>query len=369
LILSGIRCTDCGFEYPKTGVPFICPKCGGVFDFVSLAPKGGLIGPNQTGIWGWNLSQDFGHELPKVSLGEGNTPLIWDSFAEKQIGMKCEFLNPTGSYKDRGTSTLMSELLVRKVNTAVEDSSGNAGASFAAYSAVAGIHAEVFIPSSASGPKKMQIVKYGAKVIEIAGPREAAAEAVRERALQGIVYASHAHLPFGLSGIATIAYELYSQLGKCPGTVIAPIGHGGLLLGVIRGFSALKQANPSLPIPYYVGVQAEICSPVVKAYDEGIIDFSKGCSGEPTIAEGVRVKNPARGKALLQEISGSKGTFLSIPEDQILPDSMELATRGFFVEPTSALVWAACKKLAKDLPGPIVLILTGSGLKYRDISS
>jgi threonine synthase len=366
--MPGIRCVDCGFEYPKTGVPFVCPKCGGVFDFDSLAPKSELKDPNLLGIWGWDLSQDFGHELPNVSLGEGNTPLVGDSFAGKQIGMKCEFLNPTGSYKDRGTSVLVSELLARKVGTAVEDSSGNAGASFAAYAARAGIHAEVFIPSSASGPKKMQIVKYGAEIFEIAGPREAAAQAVREKASQGIAYASHAYLPFGLSGIATIAYELYSQMGSIPGTVIAPIGHGGLLLGIIRGFSALRQANPSLSVPYYVGVQAEACSPVVKAFNDGSKELTKGCSGEPTIAEGIRVKQPVQGKALLREMSGSKGTFLSIPEDQILPDSVELATRGFFVEPTSSLVWSACKKLVEDLPEPIILILTGSGLKYRDIT-
>jgi threonine synthase len=367
--VPGIRCVQCGFEYPKTGIPYVCPKCGGVFDFDSLAPKREVKDSSRLGIWGWALSEDFGHELPMVSLGEGNTPLVWDSYAGKQIGMKCEFLNPTGSYKDRGSSVLISELIARKVETAVEDSSGNAGASFAAYAARAGMGAEVFIPSSASGPKKMQIVKYGAKVIEISGSREAAAKAVREKALQGFVYASHAYLPFGLAGIATIAYELFLQLGKIPGTIIAPIGHGGLLLGIIRGFSALKLANPSLDVPYYVGVQAEACSPVVKAFIAESNEINNGCSDEPTIAEGVRVKQPVRGKVLLQEMSGSKGTFLSIPEEQILPDDIELAKRGFFVEPTSALVWSACKKLAKDLQGPIVLILTGSGLKYRDITS
>jgi len=369
LTVPGIRCVDCGYKYPKTGVPFLCPNCGGIFDFDSLAPKKGLKNPTLPGIWGWGLSHDFDRELPTVSLGEGNTPLVWDSYSGKKIGMKCEFLNPTGSYKDRGTSVLISELVTRKFETAVEDSSGNAGASFAAYAARAGIHSMVFIPSSASGPKKMQIVKYGAEIIEIDGPREAAALAVREKARQGFVYASHAYLPFGLSGIATIAYELFLQLEQIPGTVIAPIGHGGLLLGIVRGFSALNQGKPSLAVPYYVGVQAEACSPVVKAFIEAKGEINFGHAERPTIAEGVRVKLPVRGKALLKELSDGKGTFVSIQEDQILSDTTELARRGFLVEPTSALVWSACKKLVKDLPEPIILILTGSGLKYRDITN
>ncbi len=367
--MSVIRCVDCGLEYPKKGVPFVCLNCGGIFDFDSLAPKRDLKDSSLPGIWRWGLSQDFDQELPIVSLGEGNTPLIRDTFAGKQIAMKCEYLNPTGSFKDRGTSVLISELLVRKVEAAVEDSSGNAGASFAAYAARAGIHAKVFIPSSASGPKKMQIVKHGAEIIEIEGPREAAAIAVRDIARKGIAYASHAYLPFGISGIATIAYELFSQLGNIPGTVIAPIGHGGLLLGLIRGFSALKLGNMSLPLPFFVGVQAEACSPVVKASRAGKESIDNSYSGERTVAEGVRVKQPVRGKALLHELSSGKGTFISVREDQILADSAELAARGFYVEPTSSLVWSACKGLIKDLQEPIILILTGSGLKYRDIRS
>ncbi len=124
--------------------------------------------------------------------------------------------------------------------SAVEDSSGNAGASFAAYAARGGIKARVFIPESASGPKRRQIETYGAELIPVSGPRSAAAEAVEREAQAGEVYASHAYLPFGMAGIATIAYEIFEQLGRAPGTVIAPAGHASLVLGYSARFQSTK---------------------------------------------------------------------------------------------------------------------------------
>ncbi len=127
--------------------------------------------------------------------------------------------------------------------------SGNAGASFAAYAAKAGIQARVFVPEYASGPKSQQIAAYGAELVRVPGPRSAAADAVLAEARAGKAYASHAYLPFGLAGYATIAFELYEAMGDAPGTIVAPVGHGGLLLGLVRGFRALQASGAITNMP------------------------------------------------------------------------------------------------------------------------
>jgi threonine synthase len=302
-----------------------------------------------------------------VTLGEGNTPLVWTEIEGVRVALKLEMANPSGSYKDRGTSVLMSHFLQRGVTEAVEDSSGNAGASFAAYAARAGIKGRVFVPESASGPKRVQIEQHGAELVSIPGPRSEAARAVLQEVEQGATYASHAYLPFGLAGIATIAYELWQQLGSCPGSVIAPVGHGGLLLGIMRGFSALQDAGLIPNVPHYVGVQAQACAPAVSLYLE---QFGKyvPVQEDATVAEGVRVRHPVRAAAILNEMGLDGGEFIAVPEEKIMPAYHQAARQGFYIEPTSALPWAALNLLKEDLPEPVIIILTGTGLKYNPYS-
>ncbi|HNT54161.1 MAG TPA: pyridoxal-phosphate dependent enzyme [Anaerolineaceae bacterium] len=361
-----ICCTLCQTPYPDQGLPFRCPACGGVFDFDG-PPQVDLskIEPSLPGLWRYRHSFDLPAGAAPVSLGEGGTPLLWQGVHGQTVGLKLESLNPTGSYKDRGSAVLLSQLLARGARRAVEDSSGNAGASFAAYAAQAGLPARVYAPESASGPKRDQIEQYGAELIAVPGPRSAAAQAVLLEAEQGVPYASHAYLPFGLAGIATIAYELWEELGRtAPGTVIAPVGHGGLLLGVVRGFAALLRAGLIAQLPYYVGVQAAACAPLVLAARQGAAALENAPEG-PTIAEGVRVRCPVRGAALLAEIPPQQGCFMGVAEERILPAFQELAWRGIYVEPTAALGWAALTADLEKLPAPIIVILTGLGLKYR----
>jgi len=342
--------------------------CGGVYDFSEPpAFDPAKVESSLPGLWRHREAFELPDAAPVVSLGEGLTPLLWDDIESQRVGFKLEYLNPTGSYKDRGSAVLISQLLSRGVTEAVEDSSGNAGASFAAYAARAGIRARVYVPESASGPKRIQIERYGAELHPIPGPRSAAAQAVLAEAQNGFVYASHAYMPFGLAGIATIAYELWEAVGVV-GTVIAPVGHGGLLLGLRRGFASLKNQNLIKSMPYFVGVQAAACAPVVAAFEHSLSAVATTREG-PTIAEGVRVRQPVRVEALLREILPGEGTFLAVGEDQILPAAEELARKGMYVEPTSALVWAAFRQLSGKIAEPIILILSGSGYKVQPFNS
>jgi len=358
-----IVCSNCRKPYPDTGVPYCCPDCGGLYDYAPFPSfnKDGLQ-PSQSGIWCYQEMLGLPDHAAPVSLGEGNTPLVWAEFFGRKVALKCEVQNPTGSFKDRGSATLVSFLQSRQVSEAVEDSSGNAGASFAAYTARAGIRARVFVPESASGPKRAQIEAYGAQVERIPGPRSNAAEAVRRAAARGAVYGSHAYLPFNLPGYATLAYELVEQLGEAPGAVILPAGQGGLLLGVGRGLQAMQQAGVIAKMPPLVGVQARACAPLWATFSYGLAGLQFVTEGA-TVAEGIRVKTPLRGDAVLQIVEASGGSFTAVDEGDILSGRDQLAHRGFYVETTSAVVWKALEQLAEGLPDPIVLVLTGSGLK------
>jgi threonine synthase len=314
------------------------------------------------GIERFRSTFPFSATVPFISLGEGDTPLVPVEFEERSLFLKCEHQNPTGSFKDRGTAVLVSALSAQGVQAALEDSSGNAGASFAAYAARAGMQASIYVPEYASGPKQAQIQAYGARIVRIAGPRSATSEAVQEEAARGSVYASHAYLPHGHAGIATIAYELVEQLGQAPGAVLTPVGQGTLFLGLYRGFLALREAGLIEALPKLIGVQAQACAPLWMVFHAGSAGLAWIQEGS-TLAEGIRILHPLRGDQILKAVDESGGMMLAVIEEEILPARDELASRGFYVEPTSAVVWAGLRQCLPHLEGPVVLVLTGHGLK------
>ena len=361
--MTSFHCSNCHRPYPDQGVPYLCPECGGIYDGVAISYRtDGADNMLLPGIWRHRATFGLPENAPVTSLGEGNTPLVWGEVNGRQVAFKCEFQNPTGSFKDRGTSTLVSFISSRGADQAIEDSSGNAGASFAAYAARAGIQARIYVPETASGPKRKQIEAYGAEVVVLPGSRANTAEAARRAADAGSVYASHAYLPFNLAGYATIAYEIIEQLGECPGTFICPVGQGGLLLGAARGFIAMVEAGIISRTPKLIGVQALACAPLYGLFRKGLAGF-ESAADESTLAEGVRVRTPVRAQAVVRAVKSSQGRFLAISEVDILPGRDELAHRGFYVEATSAVVWDAMQQLMGRCPEPWVAVLTGSGMK------
>jgi threonine synthase len=367
-----IQCTVCHGPFPETGIAYKCPRCGGLFDY-TMPPDydPSKVDDSRPGIFPYDHTFGLPGDFSAVSLGEGATPLVWSHGFGRELGFKIEYQNPTGSFKDRGSAALIAHLDARQIEHAVEDSSGNAGASFAAYAARAGIETQIFVPDAASGPKKSQIQRYGAKIVQIMGPRSNAAEAVM-RAVENqpdhapVVYASHAYLPFNIPGYATIAYEIYRGLGRAPGAIIMPMGQGGLLLGTGRGFRALRNAGLINKEPILIGVQARACAPLWALYSYGAAGLEWSAEGK-TIAEGIRVRHPLRGDAVLKIISETNGKILAVDEEEILPGRDELAQRGFYVEPTSAVVWGGLVQVIDQLPDPVVIILTGSGMKYSSV--
>jgi len=360
-----ISCLNCGRVYPVDGAPYRCPVCGGLYDIPApLQFDRARIDSSQPGIWRYRSTFGLSAGAEAVSLGEGGTPLIWAEAFGRKVAFKCEFLNPTGSFKDRGSAVIVATLRSRGVTEAVEDSSGNAGASFAAYAARAGIGARVFVPANAAGPKREQIAAFGAELISVKGSRTAVAEAVQKEAEAGSIYASHAWLPFNLPGYATAAYEIVEQLGAMPGAVIVPAGQGGLLLGLYRGFDAIRQAGAQVRLPKMIGVQAMACAPLWATLAYGAGSRPLIAEGQ-TLAEGVRVLHPLRGEAVLRAVRMTNGGVLAVDDADILLGRDALAKRGLYVEPTSAMVWSGLEQVLSSLPDSVVVILTGSGYKYN----
>ena len=331
-------CSQCRQPYPPSGFPHRCPSCGGIFDLV----------PGEKGV---DSLQDV------ISLGEGNTPLLPLPWGSGGVFVKCEHNNPTGSYKDRGTARLVNALLEQGVKTVAEDSSGNAGASLAAYAARAGMRARIYAPASASGPKRAQIVRYGAELVSVEGPRINAAHAVLEGVGAGCVYASHAYQPHWLAGVAGMALEIAAEI-EGVGTVVAPVGQGGLLLGLYHGFRAAAANGIIAAMPALVGVQALRCAPVWSQYTDQEPPGEWGSS----IAEGICVAEPVRGEAVLEAVRKTGGEILAVEEEDVRAGVQAFAREGLDVEPTSGVVFAALRQL-EALHKPVVLILTGSGLK------
>ena len=281
----------------------------------------------------------------------------------RRVHFKCEFTNPTGSFKDRGSVVLAHALRAAGVSEVVEDSSGNAGASIAAYAARLGIRARVFVPDSASPIKLAQIQAYGAQIVRVMGPRSNAANAVQREVAAGAVYASHAHLPHVLAGMATVAFELCQDLGRSPGSVVVPVGQGSLLLGLSRGFEALMAAGAIEVMPRLIGVQASACAPIWAVAHGGAASLSWVGEGE-TAAEGIRIRNPLRGDSVLAAVEATGGWMDAVEETEISDGRSALARLGFWIEPTSAVVWPALRRGGERLVEPVVAVLTGSGYKH-----
>ncbi|MEA3460195.1 MAG: threonine synthase [Chloroflexota bacterium] len=362
-----IRCTTCGRIYSLDTRRWRC-DCGGPFELVGTPPfdEDAIEAQNPT-LWRYRAMLPVEHEEDIVSLGEGFTPLVQAKVYGLMVHCKLEFLAPTGSFKDRGATVLVSKLKEMGIERVVEDSSGNAGAALAAYCAQAGIRAEIYVPAHASPAKLAQIAVYGAELVTVDGPRENAARAVQEAAASGIYYASHYYNPFVIAGLKTIAYELWEQLGgQAPHNLILPAGHGTLLLGAYRGFKDLQAAGLIEKPPRLFAIQAQTCAPLYKAYREGLSEAKPVAEGE-TIAEGIRIARPARGRQILAAIRETGGAVLAVSEEEIEQAQKELARRGLYVEPTSAVAAAALRRLSEVIaPHQITVVpLTGSGLKSK----
>jgi len=285
-------------------------------------------------------------------------------FSGRRVLLKMDYLFPTGSYKDRGATVLVSMAKELGVNRVVEDSSGNAGAAMAAYCARAGIRCEIYVPEDTGPEKLVQIQTYGSRVKKVAGSRERTAE-VTLKAAERTYYASHCWNPFFLHGTKTFAFEIWEQMGwKAPGALVLPVGHGTLFLGSYIGFRELKESGFIEKIPKLVGIQAAFCDPLYQSLQKGEKE-AVAIEKKETMAEGIAIAKPIRGKQILEAIRETGGDIVPVTEMEIGVALREVGRRGHYVEPTAASTIAGLKKYLRESPQREVVVstLTGAGLK------
>lgn len=368
--MTSLVCRTCGVTYPAADIRWRC-ACGGLLD-LAMRPvfDRDAIAARAPNLWRYREALPLPPDAPVVSFGEGFTPLLPIRFGQEdttspgaEVWVKQDHLFPSGSYKDRGAAIMISQVAALGIDEVVEDSSGNAGCAVAAYCARAGIRCTIYCPASTSPAKTAQISAYGARLEQVPGDRKATSRAVWQAARQAY-YASHVWNPFFLHGTKTFAYEVCEQLGwRAPDTVVLPVGNGTLLLGAAMGFCELREAGITAHVPKIVGVQAAHCAPLYAAFQRGTDNIAPG-DWSPTLAEGIAIAAPARGRQILEAVAESGGWFEAVDEAAIGRAQASLGRRGYFIEPTAAAAPAALHRLAHELAGEtVVSVFTGHGLK------
>ncbi len=383
-----LTCSECSADVPSGKAVWSCPACGSLLELRldpdSLDPevRSQMLGSawsisSAPGIWA------YGPFIPVdpaaiVSLGEGNTPILPLQKLGGQIGLqqlyaKLEYVAPTGSFKDRGATALVSKARALRVTRLVEDSSGNAGASIAAYCARAGIGATIYVPASAPEAKKAQIALYGAEVVAVAGTREEVTEAALERCRrEGAYYGSHNWNPYFLEGTKTFAYEVAAAFDwNPPEHLVMPVGNGSLYLGAWKGFGELQAFGVlNNRAPRLHVAQATACMPIVDAFERGL-ERTAPVATRTTVAGGISIARPSRGRVILRTLRESGGSAAAVSDDDILTYQRLLASlEGIFCEPTSAAAFAALPALlhlgAIRPQDRVLVAITGIGLKDPD---
>lgn len=367
-----LRCTRCGASHHTEMTILTCRECDAPLDVHYDAQSSEFPGAQPPGWSGGAIPSPLHDESAWISLGEGSTPTVPLQSLGQELGLtqlwaKLEFLNPTGSFKDRGTAAMMSMAREQGITEIVEDSSGNAGASVSAYSARSGIKAHVFAPATAPEAKLQQIKVYGAQTHSIEGSREATTDAaVAYYTERNLVYASHNMSPYFIEGTKTFAYDLAEQFEyELPKHIVIPVGNGSLYIGAWKGFLELKNGGHIAELPRMHCIQARGVMPLVAAYRNQDWHMS---DAKPTIAGGISVADPPRKHQVLEVLKSSNGVAWAVEDEEIVRWQKLLATKeGIYAEPTSAAAFAGLAALVESgevASGETVLVpVTGFGLK------
>ncbi|MBP1988559.1 pyridoxal-phosphate dependent enzyme [Paenibacillus eucommiae] len=342
-----------------------------------------MIRSNKSGIWKYeallpNISTDN-----QVTLGEGNTPLVKSRNIGRELGLnhlyyKLESANPTGSYKDRIAAVGVSWALEQGKEACIGTTSGNAGASIAAYAASSGLPYHLLVLESILEAKLMQVVVYDAQVKKIKGFGESAAVGskvftyIDEQSVKNnweVLITAFKFNPTAMMGVKTISYELFNDFGgQSPDAVFIPVGGGGLFTGIAKGFEDVVQHEKDARFPSLVAVQSAGCSNIVQAWKLGEAEPVPGDSTSQI--SGLQVPNSLDGKEVLEVLNAGNGWGESVPDTSTWSWQERLASRdGILCEPASAITMAAVEqalqagRIHKD--SVVVCVISGAG--YKDM--
>lgn len=377
--MDAFECLTCGPIASRDPHSSFCAGCGGPL-FVSPPGPGRAFREDRA-----LALERFAEFLPldrvdpRLSLGEGSTPLLRLDRAGAGLGRggsvfaKNEAQNPTSSFKDRGTAVAVQKAVALGAKRIGTVSTGNMAASTAAYGARAGLDTFVLLKEGTSLWSLRAAGIHSPRLVAVEGDYGAVfrASAAIGRDL-GIVFMNSID-PFRMEGYKLTAFEIFLQLGRrAPGRVFVPLSSGGHLLGLVRGFDDLARAGLTDGYPTIVGVQAAGCSPLADAFARGLASYERPAVVR-TIAHAISNPTPPAGNAVLRVLKERRGMIVAVTDEEMLEAQRELAAKeGLFCQPESATTLAALRKLAAlenaGAPGARgagddVLVLTGGGLK------
>lgn len=375
-----IVCWDCGRDvddmYANT-----CPTCNGLLTIkVDLEPlkakKPKDLHHKPIGVWRYG---DFMPVDPKnaVTIKEGGTPLYETKALGAEVGVKdlyvkYEGANPTGSFKDRGMTVGVSHAVEIGAKLVGCASTGNTSASLAAYAAKANLDCAVFLPAGKVAAGKLaQAMFYGAKVLSIDGNFDDALALAREMAEKRELYLLNSINPYRPEGQKSVLFEIMDQLAyDIPDRIVLPVGNAANIWAVYKALCELSEIDWIDRMPMLTGIQAEGSMPVARAFSSQKEDFVPEENPE-TVATAIRIGNPVSGRKALAAIYDTGGYSTSVTDAEILAAQRLLGRKeGVGVEPASAASVAGVKKLREmgviDPKEKVVCICTGNGLKDPD---
>ena len=355
--MTRMKCSQCGAV--AAALAWRCRECGGSLDLTDLPQfDAKQIDRSDFSLWRYAAMLPVSR---RFTLGEGMTPLVPVALGSCRFHAKLEYLNPTGSYKDRGTATLLNYIAGFDVHEVIDNSSGNAGASIAAFASLAGLSAAIFVPAATATASKKELIRaFGGTIIESQQPTADVYAAAEQT-----TYASHAWNPYFVLGQTTAAWETWEQLGgRIPDAIVTPVGHGGLFLGFYRGYKALLDAGLSDRMPRMIAVQSAGVDPIVRGWEQRS-DAPAAVTPQYSIADGILVDAPVRGRQILAALYDTGGYAFRVGNEAIQRARQQMTSQGLMIEATSAVTAAAlpqiCERLGNE--AELVLALTGSGLK------
>lgn len=385
--LDHLECTACGKTFSVAEPHRTCPSCGKVlyarYDLAGASKdlRKRVLRGRPASMWRYYEVMPILDESNLITLGEGYTPLFPAKSLGKKLGcgklyIKDEGVNPTGSFKARGLSAAVSKAKELGKHKLTMPSAGNAAGAMAAYCAKGGLSARVFMPKDAPEANKQECLLFGAQLTLVDGFISDAGKLSREAAAkEGLFDVSTLQEPYRAEGKKTMGYELAEQFKwKLPEVIVYPTGGGTGIVGMWKAFAEMQEMGwIDGRRPKMVCVQSEGCAPIVRAFQEGA-SYARPWENPSTIAAGIRVPGAIGDYLILQALRESGGTAITVSDGEILEALKEIASlEGILACPEGAATLAGLKKLlASGAISPderIVLMNTGSGLKYMDVIS
>ena len=380
------KCINCNSEYNIDEIIYFCKKCGDLLEVEydqneqDRAPKENEWRNAPLSVWRYRLFMPVKDSSKIVTLNEGGTGLHLCQRLAKQLGIrqlyvKNEGENPTGSFKDRGMTVGVTKAVELGAKSVICASTGNTSASLAAYAAKAGLQCSVLIPSGKIAYGKLsQAMIYGAKVIQVRGNFDQALNMVLKLSEKHRnIYLLNSINPFRIEGQKSLGFEICDQLNhQAPDRVVVPVGNAGNISAIWKGFKEFHDSNFVNSLPKMTGIQADRAAPIATAIKNGN-DTIVPVAEPETVATAIRIGAPVSWKKAMNAIKESHGTAETVTDAEILDAQKTLArVEGLFVEPASASSIAGLKKLIEngeiDRDEIVVCVTTGHGLKDPDIA-